>query len=136
MQKHEVQVDSQRFWWSQRIREFEIAALNWVSFKRLLVLSSVAAERYEEEKLKRGLSSNVIEGCASQPKQEKKKALRKPIVEIGKMFGSATQVHKINTRQDYDRVTTTEQEKLTLMGSSFKSITKSCETIVLTKQER
>ncbi|XP_050289206.1 B3 domain-containing protein At1g32030-like [Quercus robur] len=52
------------------------------------------------------------------------------------MFGSATQVHKINTRQDYDRVTTTEQEKLTLMGSSFKSITKSCETIVLSKQER
>lgn len=97
------------------------------------MLSSVAAERYEEEKLKRGISSNVID---SQPKQEKEKALRKPIVEIGKMFGSATQVHKINTRQDYDRVTTTEQEKLTLMGSSFKSITKSCETIVLTKQER
>lgn len=33
------------------------------------------------------------------------------MVEIGKMFGSATQVHKINTRQDYDRVTTTETRK-------------------------
>lgn len=45
-----------------------------VSLKRLLVLSSVAAERYEEEKLKKGLSSNIIEGCASQPKQEKEEA--------------------------------------------------------------
>lgn len=121
---------------SENLKYATYAALNCLSLKRMLVLSSVAAERYEEEKLKKGLSSNIIEGCASQTKQEKEKALRKPIVEIGKMFGSATQVHKINTRQDYDHVTTTEQEKLTLMGSSFKSITESCETIVLSKQER
>lgn len=121
---------------SENLKYATYAALNCLSLKRMLVLSSVAAERYEEEKLKKGLSSNIIEGCASQTKQEKEKALRKPIVEIGKMFGSATQVHKINTRQDYDHVTTAKQEKLTLMGSSFKSITKSCETIVLSKQER
>lgn len=62
MQKHKSKLTLKDFEGLKDSENLKYAALNWVSFKRLLVLSSVAAERYEEEKLKRGLSSNVIEG--------------------------------------------------------------------------